>query len=482
MGVQDSVRKARLPLVGILLLALALRWPLWTAFRFREDEALYGYWAWLIYSRVDVMLRSAPVDKPPLFPYLLAYLYDIFLPSEVAARLPSLMASFLSLPLLYAWTRDLFGHNTAWRAMLFYAVMPLAVLLAPTAYMDALMVGFCLLAVWAAGRERPHPWGWAVVSGLALAAGIATKPFAILWLPLVWGTAVLLKRCSWRWGGFWLAGFAYPLWRWWGWEHLRGAPYTLTMGFLHYGGLSLVPPQRWGERLLSWTNVAAASWGGAGILGLVVGLSLVGMGEFYPVGTPSPRRGSLAWLWAWLLAVLLVFVGGTISVWDRYLLVLAPVWVVLAARGWQRLAMRSSRITFLIVPILLWIALGSGRAAYPVGGDHGAYDGVDAVAAYIMAELPRGGVVYHHWLGWHFGFYLFGAPYDYRWWPDVAWLAGDAASEPAPKVLVFPAWHERERQAAMRALARVGVPVRLVARVPGRDGGLRFWVYALGER
>ncbi len=135
--------------------------------------------------------------------------------------------------------------------------------------------------------------------------------------------------------------------------------------------------------------------------------------------------------------------------------------------------------SFLWMVLLLWVGVQAGRAAYPVGGDHGAYDGMDAVAAYIMAELPRGGVVYHHWLGWHYGFYLFGAPYDYRWWPNPEWLAQDALNTPVPKLIVFPAWHEKERQAALSTLQRAGVRVRLVARVVSRDGRLRFWVYTL---
>ncbi len=145
----------------------------------------------------------------------------------------------------------------------------------------------------------------------------------------------------------------------------------------------------------------------------------------------------------------------------------------------QLLLKRPKYIDTLAIILLLWVGAHAGRAAYPVGGDHGAYDGVDAVAAYIMAELPRGGIVYHHWLGWHYGFYLFGAPYDYRWWPDVEWLARDAAREPAPKVIVFPAWHERERQAAIQTLKQSGVNAHVVARVAGRDGRLRFWVYML---
>jgi len=486
MGLQDSVDNRTLPRfeVWLLLLGLALRWPLWTTFRFREDEALYGYWAWLIYSRVDVMLRTAPVDKPPLFPYLVAWLYEFFSPSEVAARIPGLVASSLSLPLLYAWARRLFDRQTARRALFLQAVMPLTVLMAPTAYMDALMVGFCLLAAWAATRRTPYAWLWAAGSGMALAAGITTKPLALLWLPLVWGVAALTGRLSLGWGLAWLAGFAYPLWRWWEWERLRGVTSTVTMGFVHYGGISLLPPARWGSRLFSWAEVAAASWGGTMVLATVLGLAIVG-GVCAFAGRERlnlrQRRVTL-WLWAWSVGVGILYMVITIASWDRYLLTAAPIWAVLTARGWRAVEQKGhTLLSRLFVVLLLWVGVQSGRAAYPVGGDHGAYDGIGAVSAYIMAELPRGGVVYHHWLGWHYGFYLFGAPYDYRWWPDAAWLARDAVREPVPKVLVFQGWRERERQTVLTALVRAHVPVKVVARIYGRDGGLRFWIYMLGQ-
>ncbi len=336
MGVRPAISHNRLPfrVLALILFGAALRWPLWTAFRFREDEALYSYWAWLIYSHIDVMLQTAAVDKPPLFPYLLAFLYDIFTPSEEAARLPNLFASTLSLPLLYAWAHDLLGRDVAWRALLLFTVMPLAVLLAPTAYMDALMVGFVLLSTWAAARQR-YALGWALVSGLALGAGVTTKPFALLWLPLIWGLKFVDGRITRGWVFCWLVGFGYPLWRWWKWERLRGTSSTVTLGLEHYGGLGWSSPAEWGTRAWAWIEVAAASWGGPVVLALVVGLAVTGTWQGlvkHEGGTLASKR--VVWLWVWNVAVTLVYVLSTLAVWDRYLLTLAPVWAVLTAWGW----------------------------------------------------------------------------------------------------------------------------------------------------
>ena len=470
-------------MLSIILLGAALRWPLWTTFRFREDEALYGYWAWLIYSRIDVMLQTATVDKPPLFPYLLAHLYTFFTPSEMAARLPNLVASTLALPLLYAWTRHLFDRETAWRAMLLYTVMPLAVLMAPTAYMDALMVGFCLLAAWAATRRGARAWAWAAGSGLALGLGVVTKPLALLWWPLVWGTLLSQRKGRMARALAWSAGFGYVMWRWWQWERLRDRIPTWEMALVNYGGIAWLPPTHWTRRALSWLEVMAEAWGGWGILVTLAGLAIFGLHKTMRRDSSHSSTSRLfLGMWMWAISTVSLYVVTTLSVWDRYLLTLVPVWAILAAWGWRTArasAFRTRVVHLLWVGWLLWVGVQSGRAAYPVGGDHGAYDGIDAVAAYLSAELPRGGIVYHRWLGWHYGFYLFAAPYDYRWWSDVEWLAEDAAREKAPRAIVFPAWREQERQAVLNAFARHGVQMRLVARVPARNGSLRFWVYRI---
>ena len=59
----------------------------------------------------------------------------------------------------------------------------------------------------------------------------------------------------------------------------------------------------------------------------------------------------------------------------------------------------------------------------PIGGDHGAYDGIEHIAAELHS-LPDGSVLYDHWLSWQWSFYLF----DSRVY--VSWFQGpDALSE-----------------------------------------------------
>ena len=53
-----------------------------------HDEALYAFWARLIATGIDPMLNSVPVDKPPLFIYVLAILFKKMGVSDIIARLP----------------------------------------------------------------------------------------------------------------------------------------------------------------------------------------------------------------------------------------------------------------------------------------------------------------------------------------------------------------------------------------------------------
>jgi hypothetical protein len=99
---------------------------------------------------------------------------------------------------------------------------------------------------------------------------------------------------------------------------------------------------------------------------------------------------------------------------DRYLLPLIPVFALLGGRGavlvagwfrghsgWARRGVLLGFALLMLVPA--WRALHSD---YPVGGDHGAYDGIDQVSAYLDT-LPDGTVVYHQSLAWLLSCYLF---------------------------------------------------------------------------
>jgi hypothetical protein len=139
------------------------------------------------------------------------------------------------------------------------------------------------------------------------------------------------------------------------------------------------------------------------------------------------------------------------------------------------------RFTFYVLLALSLVGGGvmAARGQIPVGGDHGAFDGLDEVLEYVRG-LPVGTVLYDRWLSWHYDFYLFDA-YVYRaGFPSPSWLAADAAAfyDGRPRYLVTPSWESSAR--LERALAEVGLTMSPALTTRRRDGTTSFVVWEIG--
>src|SRR5207245_2495138 len=95
--------------------------------RFHPDEALYASFARLIASGRDPLLSGVVVDKPPLPFYLTALAFILIGSTEFAARLPNFYASLVSLALLFALARRMYGLSTAHLAAWILALSPFAI-------------------------------------------------------------------------------------------------------------------------------------------------------------------------------------------------------------------------------------------------------------------------------------------------------------------------------------------------------------------
>jgi hypothetical protein len=172
-------------------------------------------------------------------------------------------------------------------------------------------------------------------------------------------------------------------------------------------------------------------------------------------------------------------------VWDRYLLPMTPLLGLLLGRvasgKWQ---VASGVLRFTFYALLAFSLVGGGvmaaRGQIPVGGDHGAYDGLEEVVDYLQA-LPVGTVLYDRWLSWHYDFYLFDA-YLYRaGFPSPGWLASDAAAfyDGRPRYLVLPDWESGAR--LERMLTEAGLTTSPVLTTHRRDGTVSFVVWEIGD-
>lgn len=483
--------RRRWTLVGLLALAWALRLSPMLDNRFHPDEALYGYWGLLIEQGRDPWLEGVPVYKPPLLPYVVAGTQLLFGDSEFTVRLPGLAAGLLTGPLAAALAHSLYRDRRASSVAAVGVILsPFAILFSVTAFPDPLMVVLGLGSCAAVARGRP---GWA---GLLAGLSLATKQTGLVWVPLALALSLIQGPKARPQITRFLLSLLLTVALVFAWDAARvaqGAESFWDTGVAGYGGLRLVWPQELWARLRSWVRLARYLFVSPVINGVLL------------VGLPSLARAALMrhcrsrecltdlllvsfcfvyflthWLWAF-------------PIWDRYLLPLVPLLAILLGRLLSRFAAYLMDVTgpisgcagrllgvcHLSVAICLcYPAFNAANSRYPVGGDHGVYDGIDQVAAFL-GDLPEGTVVYQHWLGWHLEYYLFHAPVYLAYWPTPAWLAEDvqAFGGRGPRYISFPS---REMPArVLHALAGVGYGLERVLATVRRDGTPSFTVYRI---
>ena len=518
----------RRPLLNLIVIAilglgtLARLAPLGLQ-RFHEDEALYSSWGLRIASGEDMWLAGIPVDKPPLFFYLQGGAFALLGPSETAARLPSLLASVASIGLLYLMAQRLYGQSTALIAAALLAASPFAISFAPTAFLDALMGMWVLAACIAVASRR---WGWA---GALLGLAGATKWEGVTFLPLVVGLGLCLHplRPPSSTGSHALPTTNSVKGRFiraavgllaiaalvWGWDLARPQPSILRQLRANYGGLALAQPEMWGKRLCGWVSLLryifyhpwlnALFLAGLPLLLLADVTCACAAGAGCLGKTPESHINSLhvdLLLVAFLILFLAVLTLLCIPVWDRYLLALVPFGCLLLARVlWlpKRLLTRSSETSFtltgrarrasfllpLLVTALLLFTLplplrDAAVGRFPIGGDHGTYQGIEQVAAYFRGHVIGGAILYHRWLGYHYRFYMYQFPYAFHWWQTPEELAQDAvAASDVERWIVFPSW--QDEGPARTALATKGLRLVLHHQTYRNDGSLSFTIYQL---
>ena len=177
-------------LAGIVLVAVLVRLA-GMGDRLSEDEGF----SWIVGSApsADAFLDrlAAYENTPPLF-YLL--LTPLPLDDEHWLRLPSLVASVISVPVLYAATRPLIGTRGALLAALGLAVAPYAVNWSNFSRGFMLANLGLLIALWAVvrlGEDASRRWWWVYAGGAVLA--IYSEYDAPLFLAALIGTFAWLS-------------------------------------------------------------------------------------------------------------------------------------------------------------------------------------------------------------------------------------------------------------------------------------------------
>jgi len=484
-------RSNRLLLVAAILCGVFLRLLYFNADRFHADEALYAGWA--LRTREDPLLIGVPVDKPPLYLYTLVASTRIWGSSEFALRLPNLAASTLGIALVYRLGRRLYSQATALWSAWFVALSPFDILFARTAFTDPMLVMWMLCALCAAAEGR---WFWA---GAGLGLALATKQHAVLLIPLVLAAGLIQNSQagrSWtaagrRWkaaGRNWrpavaaMTGFALPYGATVAWDSVRWAqrPGYWTQSALSYGGLAWAPLARWGERAIEWLDWTRYLVGSPLLGVLLLGGCAALLIRGWKLGART-RKTQLDTLFvAYALGYLGLHTVLQFSIWDRYLLPLVPLVGLMLARtvcaAVRGAAVRGAAHNVLTAAMLLLAVWGGWQAAhngYPVGGEHWAYQGLDQVATYLKQNAPPDAVLYHHWLRWHYTYYLHGTDFELRWWESGEHLRREAMRTPErAQYIVLPDWRTQEPDAE-------GIRLEPVYEARRQDGSVSLRVYRI---
>jgi 4-amino-4-deoxy-L-arabinose transferase-like glycosyltransferase len=502
---------ARLLPCVVLIAALVLRAaPLLARYPLHRDEALYGAWAQLVASGSDPLLLTAWIDKPPLVIYLLAASLRVFGASELALRLPGMIASLVCVALVYGLAREVYGgRRLATLAAALCAVSPFAILFAPTAFTDPWLTVWLLAAAWAAVAKKPF---WA---GILLGLAVASKQQGVLAAPLVLALMAVqpaddagvrtgirtlsrfLVRCFLP----ALLGFALIFIPLTYWDSLRWAkrPSFWDRSLDTYGGLRLALPNEWLQRIAAWARQAGYLYGFHTVTALILALAL--LPGVLAVRQHRIVKGGRLNFGQRVDLVLLAYVTGymalhilvTFQPWDRYLLPILPLVAILAARGVAAIQHRlvsggkwaDAKLPLAIgaAALLAWSSWLGVSGRLPVGSDHGAFDNLDQVIAFVRGRPPNA-LVYQHSLGWYFDFYLFDAPQEHPWW-DNGWklanLASRAANDGADREqwLVLTGWEDPVRVGIPASLAAWRLSLREEQAIYRKDRTLAFTVYRI---
>lgn len=502
--------RAKIGLLILVLIAATLRFRGLFANSFHADEALFATWARLIAVWRDPLLTGQLVDKPPLLFYIQALFYPLFGPAELAARMPNIIASLLLTPITGVLTWRIFkSSSVAIIAAAIVSISPLLIQFSATAFTDPLLSALALTSLLLASRTmtldnpgRPVSCNqgrrWAVLSGIFFGLAIATKYQALLILPLLVAFLYLLrwKRDLWL---RWLAGVLAIFLLIVIWDMLRaGSPNILGSQISSYGGLRLSWSWEVWSRLETWAGQWRYLLGAAPLATMVLVLA---MPFFIYVTYLADEFSAYDQLLAvFVLGYFLVHWIVAVPIWDRYLVLAAPYFSILAARmlwrAYRYVKKTKRRPSFrqrfvygavLIVLVMLLVIqmpdiVSSYRGELLVGGQPDADGGIAHVAEFLNQQ-PPGTVLYDHWSSWQWRYHLFDSNVFVSWFPSPQSLLEDLrvfGDEDDLRFVVVP--KTLEAVPVIRELENAGFLLMQVSEEPQSSGNIAIELYKISSQ
>lgn len=462
-------------MVVAVMMGLGLLWRLAPVASdpLHPDECLYASWALSIADDSDPWLRVAALDKPPVYPYVLAA-WSLVVGSEPASlRLCGVAAAACGLVSLYHLASTALGRHAAMPAVVLVAMSPVAVALDGSALTDPPAIAVALLAATAALHGR------SVAAGVLFGLAVGTKPQLLAYAPLV---AMLLpapRQKSWARAA---AGALAIVLAVAAWEATRAAPVTFTVaaarnyGLVGFRSPSLALASDW-LALLRWV------WGEPAAIALCAAV-LVGA---LAVAATRRSRGVCTRLAVGAFASLILYLGGSLAcsmpAWDRYALAaLPPLGLLLAwaahtlGEGLPRLSWLPAAALALALALLLWAPAQEAAWGRLPLGDTSRWAGIEDVTAYVRGQVPGRATILYRDLGWQVGYYMRRFPQDFRWVPDDPSLLAEARrAEPCYLLVAVDA----EGESMLAVLREAGVEVRPAYVAYRVDGAASVALYSL---
>jgi 4-amino-4-deoxy-L-arabinose transferase-like glycosyltransferase len=187
----------------LLAAVIALAWDLGGHHFLDPDEGRNGEIAREMAASNDYLvphLDGLPyLDKPVLYFAAAAATMEALGPTELAGRLPALLATLATIAMVVWFARRRWGATAGWLAGLALATMPMTIAYARTTIFDSTLSCFTTAAILAFVAERPA-LAWAAIG----AGGLTKGPIAILIplatvVPYAWLTGSPIRRLfAWR--------------------------------------------------------------------------------------------------------------------------------------------------------------------------------------------------------------------------------------------------------------------------------------------
>ena len=426
-----SGKKIYWPVVFIISLQLIIILTLTGQHRFHGDEALYARWAQDMAKSSGIYVDSPYLlYKPPVYLFAAALSYAIFPVREIFAVIPNCLATVLSTLLVFMITSKLYSDKIkGLTAAILFALVPYIDLFAPTAFLDPLMVMFCLAAFLSVLEGRM------LLAGIVFGLALGTKQFAVFYLPvyllfyLVSGNKIRLKSFL---GDFllFLSGFTasfgvsvlwgilnslhhhkpfyFALNSWFG-NQDRTEIYKLSFNSM-YG--------RMGEWLVYYGNIFVRPW--ISVLVLM----------FVTASLALKRERPSALLAASLLFLFLFTSISRMPIYDRYILTFLPLVLILCGASISSLInLKNDRIKMYVIMAAVFVVMFSGPIhdmyKYRIknlqkenfGAQYSRNDGLTQITGVLLQDygMPVC-VAAHPDFSWVFDYYMFGSPEGYCWY------------------------------------------------------------------